>query len=96
MLVARDITKIYKGIDGENRVLDGLDFHGKKGEFCIITGRSGCGKSTLLNVLSGLDSADSGHLEICGKPLTAAIRSFAAYAETTPPLSFRDITLSPI
>ena len=69
MLVARDITKIYKGIDGENRVLDGLDFHGKKGEFCIITGRSGCGKSTLLNVLSGLDSADSGHLEICGKAL---------------------------
>lgn len=69
MLVARDITKIYKGIDGENRVLDGLDFHGKKGEFCIITGRSGCGKSTLLNVLSGLDSADSGQLEICGKTL---------------------------
>ncbi|MBQ6896073.1 MAG: ATP-binding cassette domain-containing protein, partial [Oscillospiraceae bacterium] len=69
MLVARDITKIYKGIDGENRVLDGLDFHGKKGEFCIITGRSGCGKSTLLNVLSGLDSADSGQLEICGKAL---------------------------
>ena len=69
MLVARDITKIYKGTDGENRVLDGLDFHGKKGEFCIITGRSGCGKSTLLNVLSGLDSADSGQLEICGKTL---------------------------
>lgn len=67
MLKAVGITKIYNGAEGENIVLDSLDFHGKKGELCIITGRSGCGKSTLLNILSCLDSADSGWLEVEGK-----------------------------
>jgi len=69
MLIAKDITKIYQTAEGENRVLDNLSFHGKKGEFCIVTGKSGCGKSTLLNVLSCLDTASGGQLEICGKPI---------------------------
>ncbi len=74
MLIARDITKIYQTAEGENRVLDNLSFHGKEGEFCIVTGKSGCGKSTLLNVLSCLDSATSGQLEICGKVIDGSHR----------------------
>ena len=70
MLVARNLTKIYTTAEGENRVLNELCFHGKSGEMCIVTGPSGCGKSTLLNVLSCLDSADSGQLEICGKVIS--------------------------
>ena len=69
MLKAEKITKIYNGADGENRVLDGLDFWGRGGELCIVTGPSGCGKSTLLNVLGCLDTADSGRLEICGREI---------------------------
>lgn len=34
------------------------------GEKVSITGRTGCGKSTLLNILSGLDSPDSGAVKI--------------------------------
>ena len=67
MLKASNITKIYNTAEGQNTVLDGLSFHGRKGQFCIITGPSGCGKSTLLNVLGCLDTADGGTLEICGK-----------------------------
>ena len=67
MLKATDITKIYSGVEGDNTVLDKLNFHGEKGQLCIITGPSGCGKSTLLNVLSSLDSATSGTIEINGK-----------------------------
>ena len=48
-------------------MLNNLDFHLHRGEFCIITGKSGCGKSTLLNVLSCLDGFDCGSLEINGK-----------------------------
>lgn len=70
MLKAKGIVKIYTGPEGENRVLDGLDFEGHKGEFCIVTGKSGCGKSTFLNVLSCLDGFDSGSLEICGKDIS--------------------------
>ena len=58
--------KIYKQYDGL-WVLRGLDLVVKQGSFCVITGRSGCGKSTLLNVLSGLDSFDSGSLHLAGK-----------------------------
>ena len=67
MLKATDITKIYSGVEGQNTVLDDLCFHGRKGQLCIVTGPSGCGKSTLLNVLSSLDSATSGTLEINGR-----------------------------
>ena len=67
MLKAEKIVKKYFGADGENTVLDNLDFHAHRGEMCIITGESGCGKSTLLNVLSCLDRFDSGTLEINGK-----------------------------
>ena len=74
MLKATGITKIYTTAEGENTVLDGLDFHGHQGEFCIITGKSGCGKSTLLNVLSCLDAADGGQLEICGKTVDGSHR----------------------
>ena len=74
MLKATDITKIYRNGEGENTVLDSLSFHGKAGEFCIVTGKSGCGKSTLLNVLSCLDASDGGQLEICGKQVDGSHR----------------------
>ena len=67
MLKASKIVKIYRGDCGENMVLNQLDFSAPKGELCIITGESGCGKSTLLNVLSCLDTFDSGTLEINGQ-----------------------------
>ena len=67
MLQAKGIVKIYRGINGDNTVLDNLDFCAEKGEISIITGPSGCGKSTLLNVLSCLDSFDKGQLVINGK-----------------------------
>ena len=70
MLKAKGIVKIYTGPEGENKVLDGLDFVGRAGQFCMITGKSGCGKSTFLNVLSCLDTFDGGSLEICGKDIS--------------------------
>ena len=67
MLKAVDITKKYVTKQGQNPVLDGLCLQVGAGEMCIITGKSGCGKSTLLNVLSCLDTFDSGRLTVCGK-----------------------------
>ena len=39
------------------------------GEVLMLVGPSGCGKSTLLNVIAGLEKADSGLIEIDGKPI---------------------------
>ena len=48
------------------KVLDGIDFEVKKGEFFGIVGRNGSGKSTLLKILAGVYVPDSGAVEING------------------------------
>ncbi len=67
MLKADKITKIYNTVEGKNIVLNEIEFSAHSGELCMIFGKSGCGKSTFLNVLSCLDSFDSGTLIVNGK-----------------------------
>lgn len=57
-----------KGVKGytEQKVLQGLDFEVKKGEFLGIVGRNGSGKSTLLKILSGIYIPEKGKVEING------------------------------
>ena len=50
----------------KQRVLDGIDFEVKKGEFFGIVGRNGSGKSTLLKILAGVYVPDSGAVELNG------------------------------
>lgn len=54
--------------EGESRVevLKGIDAEIEKGEICVLLGPSGSGKSTLLNIIGGIDSADSGYIQIGG------------------------------
>ena len=57
-----------RGIKGytEQKVLNGLDFEIKKGEFVGIVGRNGSGKSTLLKILAGVYYPEKGHIVIDG------------------------------
>lgn len=48
------------------KVLDGIDFEIKKGEFFGIVGKNGSGKSTLLKILAGVYAPDSGVVNING------------------------------
>ena len=52
-------------------VLKGIDLQVNEGEFVAITGRSGSGKSTLLYIMSSLDPATAGELELDGKDIGA-------------------------
>ncbi len=55
--------------EGESRVevLKGIEAEIEKGEICVLLGPSGSGKSTLLNIIGGIDSADSGYIQIGGE-----------------------------
>ena len=57
-----------RGIKGykEQKVLKGLDFEVKKGEFLGIIGRNGSGKSTLLKILAGIYYPEKGEITVDG------------------------------
>jgi putative ABC transport system ATP-binding protein len=51
-------------------VLDNVSADFVQGQSVAIRGRSGSGKSTLLNLVSGIDTPDSGKVEVAGLVLT--------------------------
>lgn len=57
-----------RGIKGykNQKVLQGLDFVVKKGEFLGIVGRNGSGKSTLLKIISGIYYPSKGEVTVNG------------------------------
>jgi len=64
LLVAKGITKVYRGPREELTVLSDLDLTVNFGEFVGITGPSGSGKTTLLNILGTLDAPSSGEVRL--------------------------------
>ena len=59
-----NLTKSYQNGDGRLVVLNRINLKLEVGTITTIIGESGSGKSTLLNVLSSLDTFDSGKLLI--------------------------------
>ena len=54
------------------RVLQGVSFQVKRGEFLAVVGPSGSGKTTILNLIGGLDSPTSGTIRFQDQDLTQA------------------------
>jgi putative ABC transport system ATP-binding protein len=71
VLRIRQLSRSFREGSRVHRVLDGLDAEVRSGEHLAIVGRSGSGKSTLLNLISGIDRADAGAVEIDGVEVTA-------------------------
>ncbi|WP_461637822.1 ABC transporter ATP-binding protein [Labilibaculum euxinus] len=68
----KNITKYYQnsGSTEKRIILDDLSLAIEKGESIAIVGPSGSGKSTLLNVISSLDTANSGSVIFDGEDLS--------------------------
>ena len=65
-LKVTDVKKSYGEGGSFVRVLKGIDTGVEKGQMCVIQGTSGSGKSTLLNCIGGLDTMDSGSIQVDG------------------------------
>lgn len=63
-LKINDVHKFYGEKESRVEVLKGIDCEVSDGEICVLLGPSGSGKSTLLNIIGGLESADSGCIDI--------------------------------
>jgi putative ABC transport system ATP-binding protein len=72
VLVARDLTKVYRMGEIDVVALRGIDLDLFGGELLLLLGASGSGKSTLLNILGGLDVPTSGTVHYHDHDLTAA------------------------
>lgn len=66
----RGVSKSYHDGQRNHPVFDGLELEIERGEFVVLLGRSGSGKSTLLNLISGIDTPDSGEITLNSVNLT--------------------------
>src|SRR5438067_12320088 len=64
------VTKLCKTFSDRDRAIAAVDdvgFEVPEGKFYTLLGPSGCGKTTTLRCLAGLESPDSGEIEIAGQ-----------------------------
>jgi putative ABC transport system ATP-binding protein len=74
------LCRYYQRARHEVRAVDNVDLSIARGDFLAVVGASGSGKSTLINLLAGLDTPTSGHIEIDGKNLSGlSTRALAEY-----------------
>lgn len=65
IIETKNLTKIY----GEQKSVDNLNMHVKKGRIYGLLGRNGAGKTTTMKMMLGLSEPSSGSVNIFGKPL---------------------------
>jgi NitT/TauT family transport system ATP-binding protein len=67
LAIETDSVEKYFIKDGNlNHVLDGVSVSLRRGELASLIGPSGCGKSTFLKILAGLESYQSGTVDVLG------------------------------
>ena len=70
VIIAHNLTKLYKMGEQEVAALNGVDLKIGRGEVVSIMGPSGSGKSTLMNILGCLDLPTSGEYSLDGEEVS--------------------------
>ena len=71
ILIARGVSKVFRGGGLEVPVLSSIDLTVQPGETVAIIGASGSGKSTLLHLLGGLDTPSAGNVTLMGRDFSS-------------------------
>ena len=76
----QDVRKSYRMGEVDIHAADGVTFSIEKGEFVVVAGPSGAGKTTVLNILGGMDTCDSGSIQVDGKEISGlSVRQLTDY-----------------
>ena len=70
VIAAQNVTLTLGTAAAPVEILKGIDLHIGRGESVAILGPSGSGKSSLMAILSGLERATGGSVEIAGVPFS--------------------------
>src|SRR5580704_15214628 len=94
LLRATSITKSFSGV----QALKNVTFELLEGEVHALIGENGAGKSTLIKTITGAISADSGTLEVRGRPVPqndpGVARSLGIAAIYQQPSLFPDLSVA--
>lgn len=97
LIRVRTLCKSYRRGGEVIRVLDGLDLDVDSGDFAAFMGPSGSGKTTLLNLVGGLDTPDSGSINIGGEEMSGLTgRKLAAWRARHVGFVFQTFNLIPV
>ncbi|WP_084075329.1 sugar ABC transporter ATP-binding protein [Demequina sp. NBRC 110052] len=88
-LRARGISKSFGGV----KALTDVDLDVVPGEVLCLAGANGSGKSTLIKIISGVETPDSGTIEIDGEEIVTS--SVAAAVQRGVQVIFQDMSLFP-
>ena len=92
----KDVSRVYRNGEHEQRALDHVNLFLDEGQFIVILGPSGAGKSTLLNMLGGLDSPTEGTILVGGKDIsTLTPNELAEYRAANVGFIFQSYNLIP-
>ncbi|HYD46858.1 MAG TPA: ABC transporter ATP-binding protein [Terriglobales bacterium] len=69
LISIRHVSRRYYRAADEVHALEDVSLDIAAGRFVALMGPSGSGKSTLLNIISGIDRADEGEIEVAGQVL---------------------------
>jgi multiple sugar transport system ATP-binding protein len=69
------LRKLNKSF-GAVHVVKDLDLEVEPGEFLVLLGPSGCGKTTALRMIAGLETVDTGTIELGGNDITHALPKY--------------------
>ena len=92
-MAIRHRSRTSKSPSAAPKVIHGIGFDIRDGEFMVLVGPSGCGKSTLLRMLAGLEEITGGTIAIDGqvvndveskdRDIAMVFQSYALYPHMT-------------
>ena len=91
MIALDRVGMTYAAESGPVEALRGISLQVGRGELVALVGPSGCGKSTLLKLVSGLNPATSGQVQVAGRAVTRPIAEVGMVFQAPILLKWRNV-----